>query len=202
MRTFLHVGPGSKTKSQTTKEFSNPEWKELRLDIDPVVEADILGSIQDMSQVDDKTVDAIYSSHNLEHVYYNEVEVVLSEFLRVLKPDGYVVLTCPDLKSVAAEIVKGLLDEEIYSSPAGPITPLDIVYGHTDSIRHGNKYMAHKCGFTQKTLSKNFLKAGFKLTAATERPAPFYDLWIVAVKAETSEDYLKAIALKHFPSIE
>lgn len=69
MKTFLHVGPGSKTKSQTTEEFSNPGWEELRLDIDPEVEADILGSIQDMSQVDDKTVDAIYSSHNLEHVY-------------------------------------------------------------------------------------------------------------------------------------
>ena len=40
-----------------------------------------------MSAVADKSVDAIFSSHNIEHVYPHEVEKVLKEFLRVLSDD-------------------------------------------------------------------------------------------------------------------
>jgi predicted SAM-dependent methyltransferase len=36
----------------------------------------------------------------IEHVFPHEVQAVLLEFHRVLKKDGIVVLTCPDLRSV------------------------------------------------------------------------------------------------------
>jgi predicted SAM-dependent methyltransferase len=38
-------------------------------------------------------MDALYSSHNIEHVFAHEVVPTLKEFRRVLKPDGFVVIT-------------------------------------------------------------------------------------------------------------
>ena len=89
---------GEKTKCNTTEEFS--QWQELRYDIDPKVDPDILGSMTDMSIIGDEYTDGIFSLHNIEHLYAHEVPVALREFYRVLKKDGYVVLTCPDLQAV------------------------------------------------------------------------------------------------------
>lgn len=199
MKTFLHVGPGGKSKHQTTNEFASDHWKEIRLDINPRVEADFHGSIKDMSDISSSSMDALYSSHNIEHIGYHEVPKALSEFFRVLNQKGFVVLTCPDLQSVSEEIAKGNLIGELYSSPAGPISALDVVYGHVASVRQGESYMAHRCGFTQKSLVKNFLEVGFKNTASMRRKKPYFDLWIVASKFNASQEELKALATKHFP---
>lgn len=83
----------------------------------------------DMSNVATGSVDAASSAHNLEHLYPHEVPVALAEFYRVLANEGLVVLTCPDLKSVAALIVEDKLEDPAYIAPAGPISPIDILYG-------------------------------------------------------------------------
>ncbi len=103
MKTFLHVGCGPKRKNQTTKGFNTPDWTELRFDIDDSVAPDIIGTMTDMSAVASESVDAIFSSHNIEHLYAHEVPVALAEFLRVLKPDGFLVVTCPDLPTGATQ---------------------------------------------------------------------------------------------------
>ena len=102
MPTFLHIGCGPKRKEQTTRGFNTADWNELRLDIDASVAPDITGTMTDMSALADASVDAIFSSHNIEHLYPHEVPVALAEFKRVLKPDGFAVITCPDLQSVCA----------------------------------------------------------------------------------------------------
>ena len=198
--TFLHVGAGGKTKAQTTPEFATPSWRELRLDIDSSVRPDIVGSMLNMAEVPSGEIDAVYSSHNLEHVYPHEVPQALAEFLRVLTDDGYVVLTCPDLKSVCIEVGRAGLDVALYESPAGPISALDIIYGHRASLRAGNLYMAHKSGFTEETLTQAFLSAGFVKVATAARSAPFYDLWIVATKSQVTDDALRRTAGLHFPA--
>jgi SAM-dependent methyltransferase len=200
MKTFLHVGCGAKTQANTTRVFaSTADWTELRFDIDPAVKPDIEGTILDMSGVRDASVDAVFSSHNIEHVYPHEVPLALKEFLRVLSPDGILVLTCPDLKSVATLIADDKLTEPAYESPAGPIAPLDILYGFRPSLAQGNLYMAHKCGFTAKVLQGTLLHAGFRAAALAARPHPFYDLWAIASKASLVEDDVKALAIQHFP---
>jgi predicted SAM-dependent methyltransferase len=153
MKTFLHVGCGPKRKEQTTAGFA--DWSELRFDIDESVQPDLVGTMTDMSSVSSESVDAVFSSHNIEHLYPHEVPVALSEFLRVLKPDGFAVITCPDLQAVCALVAEDKLTEPAYTSPAGPITPLDILYGHRPPMARGNLYMAHRCGFTEKVLSWN-----------------------------------------------
>ena len=199
-RTFLHVGCGHKRKDKTTRTFAREDWQELRLDIDESVHPDIVGTMLDMSAVQDASVDAVYSSHNIEHLYPHEAPKALAEFKRVLKPDGFVVITCPDLQSVCALIAQDKLTEPAYTSPAGPITPLDILYGHRPPIAKGNLYMAHRCGFTQKVLTGTLQAAGFAMVVATRREHPQYDLWALASVSRMDEASIRQLAAAHFPN--
>ena len=196
MKTFLHVGCGPKRKDRTTSGFAN--WDELRFDIDESVQPDLVGTMTDMSSVSSESVDAVFSSHNIEHLYPHEVPIALSEFLRILKPNGFVVITCPDLQSVCALVAEDKLTEPAYTSPAGPIAPLDILYGLRPAMERGNLYMAHRCGFTEKVLSGTLQSSGFKQVASMKRGAPFFDLWALACKADLDHEELKLMAKNHF----
>ena len=195
MNTFLHVGCGQKRKDRTTKALSY--WNELRFDIDETVQPDLVGTMTDMSSASTESVDAVFSSHNIEHLYPHEVPLALAEFLRVLKSDGIAVITCPDLKSVCALIAEDKLTEAAYTSPAGPIAPIDILYGLRSSMAQGNLYMAHRCGFTQKVLTATLQASGFKSVATASRGYPYFDLWAVASKEELSDDQIKNLAIEH-----
>jgi predicted SAM-dependent methyltransferase len=196
MKTFLHVGCGPKRKDRTTAGFA--DWNELRFDIDESVQPDLVGTMTDMSSVSSESVDAVFSSHNIEHLYPHEVPVALSEFLRVLKPDGFAVITCPDLQAVCALVAEDKLTEPAYTSPAGPIAPLDILYGHRPAMNAGNLYMAHRCGFTEKVLSATLQSSGFTRVASMKRGAPYFDLWALATKADLNEEELLQLAKNHF----
>ncbi len=196
---ILHVGPGHKQSgAKLPVVFQSSEWQEIRFDIDPANEPDIVGSMLDMSMVDSRSVDSVYSSHNIEHVYAHEVKKVLDEFLRVLKDDGFLVITCPDLQTICGLVAQDKLGEPAYQSPAGPITPLDILYGHGAAIADGHVYMAHKCGFTQKTLTQSLQQAGFTTIAGKRRLAAF-DLWFVASKKEMNEAEIRELAGRVLP---
>lgn len=199
-KTFLHIGCGPKRKNQTTRGFNTPEWHEQRLDIDESVNPDIIGTMTDMSAVADASVEAIFSSHNIEHLYPHEVPLALKEFLRVLKSDGFLVVTCPDLQSVCALIAEGKLLEAAYTAPAGPIAPIDILYGHRPPMAAGNLYMAHRCGFTERALIDTLQGFGFKSIASKRRGHPYFDLYAIATKTQQSEADVRALAGLHFPS--
>lgn len=196
-RTFLHVGCGPRQQGQTTRGFSTAEWRELRLDIDPAVRPDVVGTMTDMSALAAASIDAIFSSHNIEHLYPHEVPLALAEFRRVLKPEGFLVITCPDLQSVCALVVEDKLLEPAYVSSAGPVTPLDILYGHRPAMAQGNLFMAHRCGFTHKALVGSLRAAGFIGIASAVVQAHF-ELWAVATVAPASGEQLRALAADHF----
>ena len=198
MNTLLHIGCGPKRKDRTTRGFNTADWREVRLDIDASVSPDVTGTMTDMQAVGTGSVDGIFSSHNIEHLYPHEVPVALAEFLRVLSADGFAVVTCPDLKSVCALVADDKLTEPAYVSPAGPIAPIDILYGHRPPMAQGNLYMSHRCGFTQKVLTGTLQAAGFASVASLARPKHF-DLWAVASKSARSEEAMRALATAHFP---
>ena len=197
MQKFLHVGCGQQTK-HNLKGFSSSTWEEVRFDIDEKVKPDIVGTLTDMTSVESESVDAVFSSHNLEHVYAHEVITALREFYRVLKEDGFVVVTCPDLQSVCEAIVQDKLLQPLFVSPAGPISPVDVLYGHRDLIASGNTYMAHKCGFTYSVLQSSVFNAGFKNTFGGRRPE-HYDLWMVAFKQDLDESKMREMAQEFLP---
>ncbi len=198
-KTVLHVGAGHKQNgAKLPPFFQTPEWRELRLDIDPVNEPDIIGTMLDMAAVESGSVDALYSAHNIEHVYAHEVPVVLKEFFRVLRHDGFLVITCPDLQSICALVAEDKLRDPAYQSPAGPITPLDILYGHGEALAHGHFFMAHKCGFTLKTLTQSLQEAGFQ-SIAGKRRVKGLDLWLLAVKEQMTEKQIRELAGRILP---
>ncbi|MEG5064186.1 tetratricopeptide repeat protein [Microcoleus sp. B3-A4] len=175
----LHVGCGPDSISGLHKTFKTDEWQEVRLDIDPNVKPDIISSITDMSPVPSHSVDAIWSSHNIEHIYPHEVPIALAEFYRVLKPGGFVLITLPDIQKVAEYVAQGNLEEPIYLSPAGPIAAIDILYGLGTDLAKGKYYMAHRTGFTQESLAQKMQQVGFH---PVEVRSEDLNLWATAYK--------------------
>lgn len=199
MKYFLHVGCGPKHKDQTTEAFNSDGWTEKRLDIDSSVLPDVVGTMTDMSAVATGSMQAIFSSHNIEHLYPHEVPLALAEFIRVLSDEGFAVITCPDLQSVCKLVAEDQLTESAYTSPAGPIAPIDILYGHRAPMAQGNLYMSHRCGFTKKVLIATLRAVGFQSVAAMARPNCF-DLWALASKSLMNEADLLELAKDHFPA--
>jgi predicted SAM-dependent methyltransferase len=111
MKNFLHVGCGPQTKANIQKGFNSGQWQEVRFDIDPAVKPDLVGAMTDMSAVVAASMDALYSSHNIEHIFAHEVPIALREFHRVLNPNGFVVITCPDLQTVCEALAQDKLLE-------------------------------------------------------------------------------------------
>lgn len=186
MKTVLHVGCGPYNPKKLHATFQSEEWQEVRLDINEAVKPDIIASLTDMSAVKNESVDAVWSSHNVEHLYPHEVSIALREFWRVLKADGFALITLPDLQPVAELIVQDKLEEPAYQSPAGPIAPLDILYGHRASIARGNHFMAHKTGFTAKSLGNALVKAGFAQVRL--KRGNNFDLWAIAHKTKPATE--------------
>ena len=180
-KTVLHVGSGTETAERLHPLFRGEEWKELRLDIDPNVLPDIVNSITDMKNVEDNSVEGLWSSHNLEHLFAHEVPIALAEFFRVLKPKGIVLVAVPDIQAVAVEVAKGNLEDLLYTSPAGPISAIDVLWGFRRSISQGNHYMAHKTGFTEASLKKKMEDAGFRMGDIEKTP---FGLLAVGIKPE------------------
>jgi ubiquinone/menaquinone biosynthesis C-methylase UbiE len=178
--------------------LDNGSWSEVRIDINALNQPDIIGSMTDMSAVTSDSMDAIFSSHNIEHLYPHEVPLALDEFHRVLGSQGFCVITCPDIQSVCALVAQDKLLDPAYISPAGHIAPIDILFGHRQSLAQGNLFMAHRTGFTEKTLSTTLTNSGFKTVSTMKRPQ-YFDLWAIASKSPTSEAQIQELANAHFP---
>ena len=189
-RRVLNAGSGPANARPLPAPFSPELWDEVRLDVEPAVEPDHVASLSDMRGViADASFDAVWSSHSLEHIFGFDVPHALAEFRRVLKPDGFAMVTCPDVEAVAAAVVEHGLDHVAYMAPVGPITLHDILYGHSASIRGGALAMAHRTGFTARRLGELALDAGFAEVAVGR--GPDYDLWGVLMLAETDQARLE-----------
>lgn len=144
---LLHVGCGGDPIPAWLSQYD-----EIRLDIDPRHSPHIVGNMMSLGDIGEFNV--VFSSHSLEHLSPHEVPVALSEFMRVLSPDGALILFVPDLEGVEAT------EDIVLESPAGPIAGLDLIYGYRKMLKD-HPYMAHKTGFVQETLHSTLIGAGF-----------------------------------------
>jgi len=165
MKTVLHVGCGT----QPIHDFLDG-YKEVRLDIDPSMNPDIVASLTDLGEIGE--FDAVYGCHVLEHLAPHEVKKAIQEFKRVLKSGGMVIMIVPNLDGVKPT------REVLYQSEAGPITGLDMYYGK-ESLVEEHPYMAHKTGFVAETLQQA-LEAEFKPVSV--RTLAGYNLLGIGVK--------------------
>jgi SAM-dependent methyltransferase len=159
---ILNAGSGPERIRRIARMISERDWEEVRLDIDAGVKPDVVGSITQLDvSFPAETFDAVWSSHVLEHLYAHEVYPALRQFIRVLKPDGFALIMSPDLEAVAHHIIAHGIAGIAYESPAGPVRPLDMLYGHSRAIEGGRYHMAHKTGFTADRLGNLLLSVGF-----------------------------------------
>jgi len=74
----------------------HPDWDIFNIQEGPDV--DHVGDACDLSRFADQTFDELYASHILEHFDYNgQLQKALKEWYRVLKPDGKLYLSVPDM---------------------------------------------------------------------------------------------------------
>ena len=161
MKKVLNVGGGSKSIALPPQYAA---FEHLLLDIDPKGQPDIVCDARQLSGLPAAQFDAVYCSHNLEHYYRHDVPRVLAGILHVMKDGGFVQIRVPDLTELMRVTVsQGLdVDDVLYTSPAGQVMVLDVLYGHSPTIeRSGEEFFAHKTGFTQKSLSNAVARAGF-----------------------------------------
>lgn len=160
----LNVGGGS-------KEIALPPqyagFEHVLLDIDPAGGPDLCCDARELGTLEPAQFDAVYCSHNLEHYHKHEVPRVLAGFRHLLKPGGWAQVRVPDIPAVMRMAVERGLDVEdtLYSSPAGPISVLDVVYGLGRQIEEsGVDFYAHKTGFSNASLARALRQAGFPHT--------------------------------------
>jgi ubiquinone/menaquinone biosynthesis C-methylase UbiE len=164
MKKVLNVG-GNNKEIQLPPQYAG--FEHLLLDIDPRGSPDIVCDARKLATLEAGQFDAVYCSHNLEHYYRHDVQEVLTGFLHVLKDNGFAHIRVPDIQGVMRATIERELDIDdiLYESTAGPIMVLDVLYGYSVEIqRSGQDFYAHKTGFTQKSLEKALLKAGFPKT--------------------------------------
>jgi SAM-dependent methyltransferase len=196
-RRLLHVGCGPRGQP-LPPGFAAPAWQEIRFDIDPTVAPDVVGSMTKLDHFGDASLDAIFSSHSLEHLFEHEVMVALREFARVIRPEGHAVITCPDLQGIGRLLAEDRLVEAAFISPAGPIGALDVLFGYRPSLAQGNSFMAHHYGFTLTSLLIHLRQAGFA-RAGGVRLESVYELWVVASKEPRGDDDMLGLMRAHLP---
>lgn len=185
-RRVLNAGSGSASARRLHPTFQHLGWEEVRLDIDPGAEPDLLGSFADMRTLaPSQSFDAAWASHSLEHLWAHEVADALLEFRRILRPSGFALVTSPDLEAIASLLLERGLDHVAYVSSMGPITPLDMLYGHAVSIERGMTHMAHRSGFTCASLGACLLEAGFPMVLAKRDN---FDLWALALMEDANKE--------------
>lgn len=170
----LHVGAG---KERTIHPIFDG-WKVKTLDIDASLEPDIVDDIVTLKTIGTETCDGIYSSHNLEHLNFLDFEQALVTFHRVLKPGGLLVAVVPDFELACKRVAEGRMFEAVYTSPAGPITAVDMIFGYIQYTRN-NPYQCHRIGFTKDMLQQSLFRARFFAETFTTSA---FDIWAFAKK--------------------
>lgn len=95
------------------------------------------------------SVGVIFSSHVLEHLFMDEVEKLMLEMYRVLKPGGVCRIVVPDLEKIVA----------LYR----PEDPREFLTDMFEVSSRGAVKNQHHSGFTGKLLTKLATEAGFTI---------------------------------------
>jgi len=106
-------------------------------------------SMTDLSQYEDNTISLIYASHVIEYFDRQDVEDLLVEWRRVLKPGGMLRLAVPNFKAMAKLYCEGKVP---LSSILGPL------YGR---MNMGKQKIYHKTTYDQTSLKELLTKLNY-----------------------------------------
>lgn len=170
----------------------------IGVDFDESLDPDVVSPIDDLSWLPDNSVDMIYASHCLEHLDYEQSKVALREWLRVLKPAGWLDVTVPDINQVYLLYKKGAKWGD-YSQPIDEVYINATAFGANllaEAIpemadTYGGPGHAHKQIFIGDMLNNRLLECGFvevhEVQACFLRPSAIGETMSQARKAWFTE---------------
>ena len=123
----------------------------------------------------DVSVDHIYCSHFLEHLYKDEAINLLDEFNRVLKPDGTIYLVVPDLAEYVDRYIKRVdgddsADKFIESTILTWSKRPKFLFRLFNFLEGFG--LTHLWMYDKQSLTKLVINAKFKIISAENAPAP------------------------------
>lgn len=118
---------------------------------------DILCDIRKLNVFESDYADEVLAVHAVEHFWRWEVEHILRDWVRVLKPGGKLILECPNLITACQELLK---DPEKYAQPTqeGQRT-MWVFYGDP---AWKDPLMTHRWAYTPESLSQLLKAIGLK----------------------------------------
>lgn len=154
----LNLGCGDKI----LPGYVNVDVAASRNDLAP----DVLCDLHRLEPFADNSADEILSVHVVEHFWRWEVEDILKEWVRVLKPGGKMILECPNLISACQEFLKNP-DACAGPGPEGQRS-MWVFYGDPT---WKDPLMVHRWGYTPRSLASVMWEAG--LRDMKQEPAQF-----------------------------
>lgn len=145
------------------------------MDLDPA-HADVVADIRELP-FPEHHADAMAAVHVLEHIYRWEVDDMMRDWLRVLKPGGVLILELPCMDKVFRYIADSI-DRRALMSATFSWWPL---WGDP---KYREPAMVHRWGYTYGMLKELLIKAGF-VNVKADKPRyhfPQRDMRVTAVK--------------------
>lgn len=127
-----------------------PGW--INVDIRKIPGVDYVVDVRDLSVFPDASFDLVRASHVLEHFYVNELEKIMNEWNRILRPNGRMIICVPDFDLtliryfVNPHSINPCLVDEFGTSL------LSQIYGFDYSVPENN-YYKHKMVYNRKSLT-------------------------------------------------
>jgi SAM-dependent methyltransferase len=111
--------------------------------------------VRDLTPIPSSIADEVLAVHVIEHFYQWEVDSILREWTRVLKPGGTLVVECPNLESAAREFLLNA-DEAALGGVEGQRS-MWVFYGDP---RWRDPLMIHRWGYTPNSLIRALENVG------------------------------------------
>jgi ubiquinone/menaquinone biosynthesis C-methylase UbiE len=118
---------------------------------------DVICDIRKLSIFENNYSDEIMAIHVVEHFWQWEIKDILKEWIRVLKPDGKLVLECPNLLSACQELINDPLNAA-KPNKSGQRS-MWVFYGDPS---WQDPLMMHKWGYTPQSLAQLMHECGLK----------------------------------------
>lgn len=106
-------------------------------------------------EIETDSADAVAAIHVLEHFYEWEAFDLLTEWKRILKPGGKMIIELPCMDKVFGYVSRCVKDK----SPMNFFMTLHAMYGDP---KHKNEAMCHKWGYFQKPLIELLERVGMR----------------------------------------
>ena len=135
----LHIG-GKQIKDN---------WKILNIQKNEGV--DFVGSITDLSQFDNDSIEEIYASHVVEHVDQKNIKKTLEGIYRVLKNDGKFYISVPDLDVLCRIFI------DSKAPPKVKFHVMRMMFGG-----QSDEFDYHYFGWNYQFLNSYLIEAGFQ----------------------------------------